>query len=315
VERHRKNHRADLRAALEAAQYVKPLDVQCDRGFHWMSSVVGDAATLSALDERMGRFYGQEGVRAPYEAMLREQDNAPLDGKSVRQQMPIYVCGASPSRVLEIGCASGRLYRQLCRLGYSGQYCGVDVADYVMKENRRRHPEAQWSCARAYKLPFPDAAFDLCFSLYVLEHLVFPERALCEMLRVVAPGGRLVLVFPDFVVAGLLPSQMLGLSPGGSASQKLRQGRAVDALVSLVDSRVRLRCALRSVVRRCGPFPINVRPLCLGYPGLMAPDVDAVYIASKSEIESWAQDRGLAVEYPCGTAGEFSAQAFMVIRR
>jgi SAM-dependent methyltransferase len=288
--------------------------MECDRGFHWISSVVGDPGTLSALDERMARFYASEDERAAYEVMLREQENVPLDARSVRDRMPNYVLDANPRRVLELGCGNGRLYRQLRALGFAGEYSGVDVAEHVLQENRRRHPEADWRCARAYRLPFADGAFEICFSLYVLEHLVYPEKALVEMLRVLAAGGRLVLVFPDFIEAGLLPSQKLGLSARGSASQKLRQGLALDALVSLVDSRVRLRRALRSAVRRCGPFPVNVRPLCLCHPGLMAPDVDAVYIASKSEIQSWAQRRGLSVEYPCGTAGEFSAQAFMVLR-
>ena len=63
------------------------------------------------------------------------------------------------------------------------------------------------------------------------------------------------------------------------------------------------------------PFPVNARPLCLSHPSLMGPDVDAIYIASKREVQAWAEGERLAVEYPAGTEGEMSFQAFMVLAR
>src|SRR5262249_14135275 len=164
-------------------------------------------------------------------------------------------------------------------------------------------------------IPFAAAAFDVCFSLYVLEHLVYPRRALAEMLRVLRPGGRLVLVFPDFVAGGILPSPQVGLSPPRRAVEKLAPGTLLPALVSLYDSRVRLPRLLRRAPARQGPFPVNARPLCLSDPALMGPDVDAIYIASKREVQEWAEGERLAVEYPDGTDGEMSFQAFMVLAR
>jgi hypothetical protein len=46
----------------------------------------------------------------------------------------------------------------------------------------------------------------------------------------------------------------------------------------------------------------------------MRPDIDAVYIASKREVESWAREQGYDVEYPLGRTGYYGDIAFMSIR-
>jgi SAM-dependent methyltransferase len=50
---------------------------------------------------------------------------------------------------------------------------------------------------RAEQLPFADASFDLVTSVNSLHHIARPPRALDEMTRVLAPGGRIVL--EDFI--------------------------------------------------------------------------------------------------------------------
>lgn len=50
---------------------------------------------------------------------------------------------------------------------------------------------------RAEQLPFPDGAFDLVTCVNSLHHIARPPRALDEMARVLAPGGRIVL--EDFI--------------------------------------------------------------------------------------------------------------------
>jgi SAM-dependent methyltransferase len=50
---------------------------------------------------------------------------------------------------------------------------------------------------RAEQLPFDDASFDLVTCVNSLHHIARPPRALDEMARVLAPGGRIVL--EDFI--------------------------------------------------------------------------------------------------------------------
>jgi len=53
------------------------------------------------------------------------------------------------------------------------------------------------SLGRAEQLPFEDASFDLVTCVNSLHHIARPPRALDEMARVLAPGGRIVL--EDFI--------------------------------------------------------------------------------------------------------------------
>ena len=267
------------------------------------------------LEKKMAWFYSEVEGRTLYQEMLAEQEETAFPESSVRHLLPKHVCDLKPSNVLEIGCGDGRVFRQLRRYGFTGAYTGIEVADYIIEHNRRRHADVDWICANAYNIPVPDDSFEACFSLYVLEHLVYPERALREMTRILVPGGRLLLVFPDFVESNLLSSQMLGFSPTGTALSKLRAGKVLDALISLYDSRVRLPRALKNATVRFGPFPVNINPICLSYPSLISPDVDAVYIASKREVKSWAETNGYKIEFPYGNEGEMNTQAFLTITK
>ena len=48
-----------------------------------------------------------------------------------------------------------------------------------------------------YHLPFEDGAFDRCYADKTFQHLLNPQQALSELIRVTRPGGRLVIADPD----------------------------------------------------------------------------------------------------------------------
>jgi SAM-dependent methyltransferase len=261
--------------------------VVSSRRFNWISSARGDPALLADLEERMQRFYGRRELRDAYQKFVDEREA--LDHPFERA-IAEYLKGFSP--LLEVGCGSARLYRTLRRAGFSGRYTGIEVADYLIEDCRRRHPEATFAEAGAYAIP--GGPYEACFSYGVIESLVYPQKALSEMARV---SRRLVLLFPDFIESGHLGSQLTGLRPG---RRKLRQGRVLDALLTLYDQKLRLPRALRAARARLGPFPVNLSPIALDHPEITLPDYDAVYIASKADLEEWAAQRGFRVEYPLG---------------
>ena len=93
------------------------------------------------------------------------------------------------ARVLDAGCGEGD-YRP--RFG-GCIYVGVDsaVGDPGWDYSRL---DAQADLAA---LPLKTASFDAALSVVVLEHTPQPAKALCEIARVLKPGGRLLLVVPQ----------------------------------------------------------------------------------------------------------------------
>jgi len=73
--------------------------------------------------------------------------------------------------------------------------------------------------ADAERLPFPDRFFEAVFSVSLLEHLPEPGVVVEEMIRVLEPGGKLVLISPQY-------GGPLGASPcrrNGGAGRFLRR--------------------------------------------------------------------------------------------
>jgi ubiquinone/menaquinone biosynthesis C-methylase UbiE len=109
----------------------------------------------------------------------------------------------------------------------------VRFSQSVIEHNRNRYPEARWPTSSAYRLPLRDDSVDACFSMYVLDHLVCPEKILDEMLRVTKKGGHAILLFPDFLRPGRFVSQQAGFG-FGTAKEKLKQGTLPDTVVTCV---------------------------------------------------------------------------------
>ncbi|TDB89748.1 class I SAM-dependent methyltransferase [Actinomadura sp. 7K534] len=98
-------------------------------------------------------------------------------------------------RVLDAGCGEGYLARTLAAQG--ADVTGVDVSQGLI-DAARAHPaqEATATFVRASvdDLPFEDDAFDLVVCNHLFSHLQDPTRAFGEFSRVLASGGRLILL-------------------------------------------------------------------------------------------------------------------------
>lgn len=102
--------------------------------------------------------------------------------------------------VLEVGVGAGSQLAAFASANRSGRTVGVDLADGMLRETRRRLTAASMTHvellrADACQLPFADDEFDVVTSAYVLDILPWNDirRALTEFRRVLRPGGRLVL--------------------------------------------------------------------------------------------------------------------------
>jgi ubiquinone/menaquinone biosynthesis C-methylase UbiE len=97
-------------------------------------------------------------------------------------------------RLLDVGCGPGSITLGLASLVAPGDATGIDIQPDQVERARAAATEAtvsnvRFDVADCYRLPFPDASFDICFANSVLQHLREPISALAEMRRVLRPGG------------------------------------------------------------------------------------------------------------------------------
>ena len=103
----------------------------------------------------------------------------------------------APHRVLDVGCGTGYLLRQLAaRAPDAVELVGVDAAAPMIRvaQESTADPRARFQAAAAEHLPVPDGVFDLVVSTTSFDHWADQEAGLRECARVMVPGGRLVLV-------------------------------------------------------------------------------------------------------------------------
>lgn len=94
---------------------------------------------------------------------------------------------------LDIGCGAGTYVRLLAGLGYSAvglDYSLPSLERAVASDSGRK---GHYLSGEAYALPFPRESFHFVVSIGMLQALESPERALDEMVRVLKPGGILLI--------------------------------------------------------------------------------------------------------------------------
>lgn len=101
--------------------------------------------------------------------------------------------------VLDAGCGAGRISRYLTDRGVRVQ--GVDLSPQMIAQGMARHPDLDLSVASITDLPHGDVSFGGVLLWYSTIHLSDPDlgRALDESLRVLMPGGHLLIAFQSGV--------------------------------------------------------------------------------------------------------------------
>ncbi len=101
-------------------------------------------------------------------------------------------------RVLDVACGTGILAREIARrIGSAGRVVGVDPSAGMIAVAKRLAPAIEWREGVAESLPYPDQSFDVVVSQFGLMFFTDRRQALREMLRVLAPGGRLAVAVWD----------------------------------------------------------------------------------------------------------------------
>jgi len=103
-----------------------------------------------------------------------------------------------PRRALNLGSGEGDLDRLIASYVETLASCDVNPAD-VETARRLNHDvaNAEYSVQNGEALTYEDESFDVVLCLEVIEHVDDPEALLDEIVRVLAPGGHLILTGPN----------------------------------------------------------------------------------------------------------------------
>lgn len=93
--------------------------------------------------------------------------------------------------VLDAGCGTGAVLASAYERG--GSAAGIELSPAMAERARAAAPGADVLVGDAAALPFPDGAFDVVLSGFVVFFIQDPTAALREWRRVLAPGGRLAI--------------------------------------------------------------------------------------------------------------------------
>lgn len=144
----------------------------------------------------------------------------------------VTIAGVRPGdTVLDIGCGTGALTRAAAHVaGPTGHVTGLDLSPEMVAYARRRAllrrgASTEFRVADAAELPLPDAAVDVVVSALAWHHLPEREAAWAEALRVLRPGGRLLIA--EFKAPGGAPGRAV-------ARRVFGQAMAVDPTQQLV---------------------------------------------------------------------------------
>ena len=99
------------------------------------------------------------------------------------------------SRVLDVATGTGDLALELAgRVAPGGEVVGSDFSERMLERARGKAPGISFEQANALELPYPDGSFDAATVAFGARNFADLDRGLAEMARVVAPGGRVVVL-------------------------------------------------------------------------------------------------------------------------
>lgn len=154
-------------------------------------------------------------------------------------------------RVLEVGVGTGL---SLADYGKRTRVVGIDISEPMLDKARKRvaaegltHVEAL-EVMDAENLAIPDGAFDVVVAQYVVTAIPNPEKALDEFVRVLRPGGEIIITTRVGAETGLRGTLEKWLMPLTS-----RLGFRTEFAWSRYEQWANRSCSVRLVERRALP--------------------------------------------------------------
>ncbi|MEQ9504453.1 MAG: class I SAM-dependent methyltransferase [Deltaproteobacteria bacterium] len=176
VRRRRQARHDDLPQDVDRAKYPR----YYLRNFHWQTDGWFSSHSAELYDASVEVLFGGAAD------MMRRMVIPPLvDG----------LAGVDQPRVLDVACGTGEFLSRLKTALPRGRFTGLDLSEAYLDHGRRTHGDAHLVWGNAERMPFDDASFDALTCIFLFHELprAVRRKVMSELLRVVRPGGRVVI--------------------------------------------------------------------------------------------------------------------------
>lgn len=188
---------------------VRPFEGRINKKYKWApvqavsieiwddndEAVFSNKVLFSVSDERLlADYYGREGHQEVYAArnIFIERFHAArlrVIGKCFKKYLK------NCSKVVDVG--SGHSIFSMVSDSWDFEITCCDLDKEVIENGLKNRNDYEWVYSDVSTLPFEDESFDGLYAGEIIEHLVDPEKGLDEWMRVLKPGGTMILTTPN----------------------------------------------------------------------------------------------------------------------
>lgn len=124
------------------------------------------------------------------------------------EELQAWRADGEPFDLLDVGCGTGTFDAMLAGSSLPARVTGLDYSPAMCRvaDGKARHAgvdhRLRYVAADSEHLPFADASFDVVTCSNSFHHYPHQQKVICDMRRVLKPGGRLMLIdgFRDNIV-------------------------------------------------------------------------------------------------------------------
>jgi ubiquinone/menaquinone biosynthesis C-methylase UbiE len=256
------------------------------------------------LQRRIQR-YGWDKAAAVYEQSWQRQVEP-------AQARLLALAALGPGqRVIDIACGTGLVtFAAAAAVGSTGSVVGVDLSEAMVTLARARareggHRHLRFERMDAEELTLPSASYDVVLCALGLMYVPDERKAVAEMVRLLAPGGRIVAavwgqrsrcgwaeIFP--IVDAQVKSEVCPLFFSLGTADRLSAVFHAAGLADVLTERLETRLEWASADEACGAAFVG-GPVALAYSRFDEETRLAVHGAYLASIEPWRHGNGYAV--------------------
>ncbi len=141
---------------------------------------------MNKIEQKIFRRFNEKGA----DVVGAKVDSSNFELKQILNFFGVPTFGVS--KLLDVGSGKGKFTDKLNKLGFT--VIGVEPSFNLLRIAEDQYPNLQFVQASATSLPFSDNEFNFLICIEVLEHIPDTEQAIKEMVRVLKPGGKMIII-------------------------------------------------------------------------------------------------------------------------